>query len=266
MKLPGIEASWKAAAGSSWVWDQSWLHNKTMFQNSAPDGTNHQVWQPESNQTEKAKNQPCKFSSDLRESLIQPYIHMCTHTHTHQKKVIKEIIQKLRRWKVSPDSANTETIQAKHNNLTAKTYWPNFRILSAATRVTCPPMAVMEEQGALWWSILTRLNSGHMSSCFPFDPSLGRDSCLPDFFLPVQWLHPIRTKPKTWRNLFLAHTHIHWGISVQSTGCRVVHSWQGPAALFGVHSLTPTDNYWAQRPDNLRTWNYQGKIFKGKKK
>lgn len=148
----------------------------------------------------------------------------------------------------------------------AKTYWPNFQILSAATRVTCPPTALMEEQGALWWSILTRLNLGHMSSCFPFEPSLGRDSCLPDFFLPVQWLHPIQTKPKTWRNLFSAHTHIHWGISVQSTGCRVVHSWQGPAALFGVHSPTPTDNYWAQCPCNLRTWNYQGKIFKVKNK
>lgn len=239
-----------------------------MFQNSAPDSTYHQAWQPESNKREKAKNQPCKFSSDLHKSLIQPYIHTCARTHTYtKKKVIKEIIQKLRRWTVSPR-------QYKHRDHSNSTQQPdcknlltNFWILSAVTRITCPPTRWWKSrERALWCSLLTRLNSGHMSSRFLFDPSLGRDSCLPDFFLPVQWLHPIRTKPKTWRNLFSAHTHIHWGISVQSTGCRVVHSWQGPAAVFGVHSLTPTDNYWAQCPCNLRTWSYQGKIFKEKKK
>lgn len=73
MKLPSIEAHLEGCSRK--------LHNKTMFQSSAPDGTNHQVWRP----VGKAKNQPCKFFSDLHKSLIQPYIHTCTHTHRPKK-------------------------------------------------------------------------------------------------------------------------------------------------------------------------------------
>lgn len=109
-----------------------------------------------------------------------------------------------------------------------------------------------------------------MSSHFPFNPSLSRDSCWPDFFLPVQWLHPYSDKTKNLKeSIFSTRTHIHWSISVQSTGCWVVYSWHKPVALFTVHLLTPADDYRilrSQRPCNLRVWNYWVKRLRKKKK
>lgn len=189
------------------------------------------------------------------------------HTHTHQKKVIKEIIQKLRRWTVSPDSANAETIQTKHNSLTVKTYCPNFRILSAATRSTGEHhVSSHGGDGRALVKHSHKAKFGAHELPFPFRSTSRQRFLFTGFLSSCSMTPPYLDKTKNLKeSIFSTHTHsLRNFCSInRMPSCSQL---AGTCSFVRVHSLTPRDNYWAQCLCNLRTWNYQGKIFKGKKK